>query len=104
MTMNSFLILALALVTGLLLGATFFGGLWWTVRKGVSAKQPALWFLTSMLTRMGIVLAGFYFVGHGDWRRLASCLLGFIVARFIVIRLTRPSVEQQNSATKEASH
>jgi len=102
--MNNFLILALALVAGLLLGAIFFGGLWWTVRKGVSAKQPALWFLISVLTRMGIVLAGFYFVGHGDWRRLASCLLGFIVARFAVMRLTRPPVEQQNSATKEASH
>ena len=102
--MNDFLILALELVAGLLLGAIFFGGLWWTVRKGIASRYAALWFLTSMLTRMGIVLAGFYFVGHGDWRRLASCLLGFIVARFAVMRLTRPSVEQQNSATKEASH
>jgi F1F0 ATPase subunit 2 len=104
MTMNNFLILAFALVAGLLLGAIFFGGLWWTVRKAVLAKQPALWFLISMLTRMGIVLAGFYFVGRGDWRRLASCLLGFIVARFFVIRLTRTLDELNNSATKEASH
>ena len=102
--MNNFLFLTLALVAGLLLGAIFFGGLWWTVRKGVSARQPALWFLTSILTRMGIVLVGFYFVGRGDWRRLVSCLLGFIIARFIVMRLTRPPVEQQNSAAKEASH
>jgi F1F0 ATPase subunit 2 len=104
MTMNNFLSLALALVAGILLGAIFFGGLWWTVRKGISSKSPALWFLGSMLLRMGIVLAGFYFVGRGDWRRLVSCLLGFIIARFIVMRLTRPQVEQQNSATKEASH
>jgi F1F0 ATPase subunit 2 len=104
MTMNNVLFLALALVAGLLLGAIFFGGLWWTVRNGVSSKNPALWFLGSMLLRMGIVLAGFYIVGRGDWRRLVSCLLGFIIARFIVMRLTRPPVEQQNSATKEASH
>ena len=102
--MNNVLFLALALVAGLLLGAIFFGGLWWTVRNGVSSKNPALWFLGSMLLRMGIVLAGFYIVGRGDWRRLVSCLLGFIIARFIVMRLTRPPVEQQNSATKEASH
>ncbi len=86
--MNNFLILAFALVAGILLGAIFFGGLWWTVRKGVAAKNPALWFLGSMLLRMAIVLAGFYFVGRGDWQRLIVCLLGFIVARFIVMRLT----------------
>jgi F1F0 ATPase subunit 2 len=102
--MNNFLILALALVAGILLGAIFFGGLWWTVRKGVAAKNSALWFLGSMLLRMGIVLAGFYFVGRGDWRRLVSCLLGFIVARFIVMRLTRTPIENGNSKTKEASH
>ena len=102
--MNNFLILTLALVAGIALGAIFFGGLLWTVRKGVAAKSPALWFLGSSLVRMSLVLAGFYFVGHGDWRRLVSCLLGFIVARFIVMRLTRPPVEQKDSAVKEASH
>ena len=55
--MNELLTLALALVAGLLLGAIFFGGLWWTVRKGISSKQPALWFLGSLLLRMSIALA-----------------------------------------------
>ena len=50
--MNNFLILVFALVAGLLLGAIFFGGLWWTVRKGVFSKSPALWFLGSMLLRI----------------------------------------------------
>ena len=43
-----------------LLGALFFGGLWWTVRKGVSSTQPALWFFGSLLLRTSIALAGFY--------------------------------------------
>ena len=47
--MNETLSLVLALVAGVLLGAIFFGGLWWTVRKGVSSKQPALWFFGSLL-------------------------------------------------------
>ena len=102
--MNSIFILVLALVAGLMLGAIFFGGLWWTVRKGVFSKSPALWFLGSMLLRMGIVLAGFYFVGRGDWQRLVTCLLGFIIARFIVMRLTRTPIEPPHSITKEASH
>jgi F1F0 ATPase subunit 2 len=102
--MNNFLILVFALVAGLLLGAIFFGGLWWTVRKGVFSKSPALWFLGSMLLRMGIVLAGFYFVGRGNWQRLISCLLGFIIARFIVMRLTRTPIEPPHATTKDASH
>jgi len=57
-----------------------------------------------MLLRMGIVLAGFYFVGCGDWQRLVTCLLGFIIARFIVMRLTRMPIEHPHSTTKEASH
>ena len=60
--MNETLTLVLAWVAGVVLGAIFFGGLWWTVRKGVSSQRPALWFFGSLLLRMSIALAGFYFV------------------------------------------
>ncbi len=70
--MNSSFPFVLAGLAGLLLGATFFGGLWWTVRKGLTAKQPALWFLGSTLLRMGIALVGFYLsaaaIGNACWR------------------------------------
>ena len=89
---------------GFVLGAIFFGGLWWTVRKGLTSKQPALWFFGSMLLRMGIALAGFYFVGRGDWRRLLACLLGFVFARFVVTWLTRAPAADHHSRTAEASH
>ena len=102
--MNETLMLVVASVTGLVLGAIFFGGLWWTVCKGVSSPRPAVWFLGSTLLRMSIVLAGFYFVGRGHWDRMLVCLLGFIIARFIVMRFTRTLVEHPNSAAKEASH
>jgi F1F0 ATPase subunit 2 len=95
--------LSLALVTGVLLGAIFFGGLWWTVRKCVSAKQPALWFFGSVLLRMTVVLAGFYFVAHGHWERLLVCLLGFVMARVVVTRLTR-AAENPTYWAQEASH
>jgi F1F0 ATPase subunit 2 len=89
MTMNETLILVLAGGAGVALGAIFFGGLWWTVRNGVSSKQPALWFSLSLLLRTGITLAGFYFVGGSDWKRLLSCLIGFVVARLAVTRVSR---------------
>ena len=102
--MNETLTLALAWLAGGALGAIFFGGLWWTVRHGASSKHPALWFLGSMVVRMSIILAGFYFVGRGDWQRLVACLAGFIIARFIVMRLTRTRIETTTSISKEASH
>jgi F1F0 ATPase subunit 2 len=101
--MNELSNLALALLAGFLLGAIFFGGLWWTVGKGVSSPRSALWFFGSLLLRMSFALAGFYFVGRGHWERLMACLLGFVIARFIVTRLTGPPVKPHHSATKEAS-
>ena len=102
--MNETLTLALAGLAGGLLGMMFFGGLWWTVRKGVSSSRPALWFLGSGLRRMSSVLAGFYFVSGGQWKRLGACLVGFIIARVVVTWLTRPSREPQNLSSQEARH
>ena len=102
--MNEALSLAPTMVTGVLLGVMFFGGLWWTIRKSVSFNQPALWFFGSLLLRMSIAMAGFYFVSGGHWERLLVCLLGFFLARLIVTRLTGPPVEQHNSPAKEAGH
>ncbi len=104
MIMNETVSLAPALAAGVLLGAIFFGGLWWTVQKGVSSQRPALWFFGSLLLRMSIALAGFYFVSGGHWERMAACLLGFVTARFVVKRLTRPLVESHNAPEKEACH
>ncbi len=87
--MSEFMLFALAPFAGMALGAVFFGGLWWSTLRGLSARQPALWFGASMLARTGIALAGFYFVAGGDWRRLLLCVAGFTVARVIVLKLTR---------------
>ena len=101
--MTDALRLVLALVTGLLIGAIFFGGLWWTVRKGFSSKQPALWFVSSLLLRTSIALAGFYFIARGHWESLLVCLLAFVVARVIVTRLTQVA-EKPSFPAQAASH
>ena len=101
--MNDTLSLALAFVTGVLLGAIFFGGLWWTVRRWILSPRPQLWFLGSLVLRTSIVLAGFYFVGRGQWQRLLLCLIGFVMGRLIVMRLTRTSSGESNRPKREAS-
>ena len=101
--MNEILGLAPAMAAGLLLGSMFFGGLYWTVRKGVSSMHPARWFFGSLLLRTGMTLAGFYLVSDGHWERLLVCLLGFTVARLTVTRLTRLT-EKPPTLTQEAGH
>jgi F1F0 ATPase subunit 2 len=103
MTMNDLQNLILPWAAGALLGTMFFGGLWWTVRKGLSSKRPALWFLVSQLLRTSVTLAGFYFVAGEHWERLLACLVGFISARFVVARLTRSPDDNQTQVAKEAS-
>ena len=102
--MYEWLTLALVLAAGLILGAFFFGGLWWTVRMGVASKRPVLWFLGSLLLRTAIVVAGFYLLGDGHWQRLLACLCGFVVARFIVTWLAGPPIEHGNSPENVARH
>jgi len=91
--MNDVATYSLVLLAGILLGTLFFGGLWWTVQKGLTSNNPALWFFGSTLLRMGLALTGFYFVSSGDWRKLLVCLLGFLIARIVVTRITRTSRE-----------
>lgn len=103
-TVNEWLLLAPALAAGMLLGAFFFGGLWWTVIRGVVSPQPALWFLSSMLLRTGVTLAGFCYVGRAHWQRWLVCVLGFVLARLLVQRLTRRAIELPHSRAAVSPH
>jgi F1F0 ATPase subunit 2 len=102
--MNEALILGLVGVAGLFLGVIFFGGLWWTVSKGMASPRPALWFIGSLVLRTGIVLAGLYVIAGGAWQRMLMCLLGFVVARFIVTWLAPPPIASPRVRTAEAHH
>ena len=102
--MNEAVPVALAVGSGIALGAVFFGGLWWTVQRAMASPRPALWFLGSGLLRMSIVLAGFYLVSGGQWKRAVACLLGFVIARLAVTWMTRPSAEDLSRPKQEVRH
>jgi F1F0 ATPase subunit 2 len=87
--MSEYLGSAAATMAGLALGGFFFGGLWWTVKRGMLSRAPGLWFTGSMLVRTALVLAGFYFIGVHHGGRLVLCLAGFVLARLVMMVLTR---------------
>lgn len=86
--------IVLAFVAGSLLGAFFFGGLWWTVQNLPRSKSPALLTLVSFLLRTAAVLGAFYLILTGlsgvPWPRLAATLAGFILLRVVAVSRVRP--------------
>jgi F1F0 ATPase subunit 2 len=83
------MMIVIALISGLILGIIFFGGLWLTVKKTLGTKYVVLWFLASTFTRTAIVLTGFYFVAKGNLTQLLISVLGFVAARFLVLWTTK---------------
>ncbi len=100
--MNELVLIPIAFVVGITLGVVFFGGLWFTVKSTINAKFPALWLLGSIVLRFGITLLGFYYVCEGNWQRLVACVLGFILARFVVLYVTKR--HEANQLKKEVHH
>ena len=89
--MNEIVYMILVFTAGGAFGALFFGGLWLTIKKMKTTKIPALIFLSSFVFRIGVVLLGFYFIASNNWQKMLIFLLGFILARFAIMHLTKSS-------------
>ncbi len=102
--MNEIIYMALVFTAGLVLGILFFGGLWLTVRKVVTSKRPSLWLIGSFLIRVSITLIGFYYLSQGSWKNLLISVLGFIIARSLIIYLTKSIEEKSIQLKKQTSN
>lgn len=85
--------LFISALLGALLGVFFWGGLLWTVTRGLQSRRPALLFLPSYLVRAGCVVMGLYLVSSGDVLRLLACFLGFLLMRVFFTRAVRKKNE-----------
>jgi F1F0 ATPase subunit 2 len=98
------LTLWLAWAAGGAIGAMFFGGLWWTVRRGLTSRRPALVFGLSMLLRTALALGGIDAVSAGAWDRLLACLVGFVTARLVVTRVATGAGMRHHRCVGEVRH
>ena len=102
--MSQFLTLLMAWIAGIGLGVIFFGGLWYTIRKGLASTQPALWFISSLLLRTSIVLVGLFYVYNLHCDRLFLCLVGFAMAGLTSTWLTQARNQTKERTLKGDSH
>ena len=83
--------LIVPLVCGFFLGAFFFGGLAWTIAKGLQARHPAPIFALSYLLRLCVVVGGFMLISSGQAERVLAAVVGCMGARLFVTWWVRRS-------------
>ncbi len=83
---NIYLLNALVLLWGIVLGGCYFGGLWLTVRRIGAAHHQALLMISSFFIRNLLAVAGFYPVVLQGWQPTVICLTGFIAIRLVLTR------------------
>ena len=96
--MNNILQIIGVLMAGISLGLFFFGGLWYTIKKAVTSKIPALWFLGSLIIRVSVTLLGFYMVASINLQSLLICTAGFVIARFIISQVTKQKIVEPSKS------
>ena len=85
--MNEILIfVGLAMISGIVLGIFYFGGLWLTLLHFSSSRQPALLTVSSFLGRSAVCLFCFYLVASNGWGELVSSLAGFTLMKLALTR------------------
>ena len=87
--MSSLSSTATCLILGVALGAAYFGGLWWSVNRGLRAPNPAAWLMTSALLRMALLLGCFRLVLYGGWQDAVACGCGVLLARSAITQIVR---------------
>ncbi len=102
--MSDIMGLVLSAIGGLTIGAIYFGGLWWTLRKTLGTDANVALLPLSLFIRVAICLGGFYLIGAGDPVRILACLAGFIAARFILFRLTRQMTLAFDAFSDKSGH
>ena len=75
---------------GLCVGTLYFIGLWKTVRALPNRTNPHWFVLASFLARAALVLGVFVLVAREGALAMIACMVGFLVARVLMVRRFRP--------------
>lgn len=86
MQIDRFIILAAMTVVGFAVGLVYFQGLWLTLSRYSGKKNFSSKLFVSFLIRLTLAIGVFYYCMQDDWQRLILLLIGFLIARQVMIR------------------
>jgi F1F0 ATPase subunit 2 len=90
MVSTDILLLVASFFAGVGLGIFFFGALWITVAALPRLKHPIAVAGLSFLVRLAVVAVVLYLLGAGgQWLRLLAALVGFLIARSVLVAIVR---------------
>ena len=89
--------IVVGLVTGALAGLAFFGGLKWTVTRLGSSSHPMLLAVGSFVVRSVVIAGLIVAVANGSLTRVLAALIGILVARTVLVSLTRRQLEAEEA-------
>jgi len=84
--MTDILIYIPSFIGGLLIGLAYFGSLRWITAQIAEVESPSRLLLGSFLVRTPLALIAFYWVANDSWQGLILALIGFVLARMILVR------------------
>ncbi|MFO7544086.1 MAG: ATP synthase subunit I [Trueperaceae bacterium] len=78
--------IALGFAAGATIGASYFLGLWWTVRRATRSARPTPLLLASFVVRLALAVAVLLVIVRLGALALVAALLGFLAARVLLTR------------------
>jgi len=86
-----------AIPFGFALGSLYFWGLWQTTQRLTTTHAPLRLFLASYFGRLILAGLGFYGLAQSSWVNVLLGLLGFLIARSLLIRRWEPKPYQEEN-------
>ena len=81
--------LLLVVILGAVVGAAYFGGLWYTALRLSQSRHPGCLIVVSFCMRLGLLGVALYVMAAQGWQSLVAVLLGILLARGIFVRVAR---------------
>jgi F1F0 ATPase subunit 2 len=99
--MNEPVLLLFSAAAGTVIGMLYFTGLWLTVRRLKSARNPALLTFGSFMGRTASAVFLFYLIiREGRWELGLAALAGFVLSRILLMRLFKKRISLSASSTR----
>ena len=93
MIVFSFSSVGMGLLGGAMLGALYFGGLWFSVRRIGKVERKKMFLFFSWLVRSVLLCCGLYLLARYNPASLLCSVFGLFLSRAVIIRTVKRKIQ-----------